>query len=292
MFRTATDEDEIARSRGRANRACVVGVPSAIAIADFCRFVAGAMATTRRVRVVAGRERSTYDVVMEFADDDAAETFVENYHGRKYASGRAETCVAVRVERVDEGGEASAALGTEVPTCPVCLDRLDAEASGIVTTICDHAFHAECLSGWADASCPVCRYAHEPESKARCATCGKDHDLVGVLDLRRSAVRTLRGGVRGESLDGDESHVLARAGDAARVGLRLRWLRAPVDSEQERTRRTDAAAVDAKGVVFGRRAARRARRFARQTSAIWTRSSRKRWWRPNSTPSRASTTCC
>jgi BRCA1-associated protein len=68
-------------------------------------------------------------------------------------------------------------VGKVVPTCPVCLDRLDAEASGIVTTICEHAFHAECLSGWADASCPVCRYAHEPESKARCATCGKDHDL-------------------------------------------------------------------------------------------------------------------
>ena len=180
LFKTQSDDGCATTTRRNANAACVVGVPSAIAIADFCRFVAGAMATTRSVRAVAGRgdgARSTYDAVLEFDDGDAADAFVENYHGRKYAMGREETCVAVRVVRVEEGEEASGTLGTEVPTCPVCLDRLDAEASGIVTTICEHAFHAECLSGWADASCPVCRYAHEPESKARCATCGKDHDL-------------------------------------------------------------------------------------------------------------------
>ena len=180
LFKTTRDDERATTTRPNANAACVVGVPSAIAIADFCRFVAGAMATTRSVRAVAGRgdgARSTYDAVLEFDDGDAADAFVENYHGRRYAMGREETCVAVRVVRVEEGAEASGTLGTEVPTCPVCLDRLDAEASGIVTTICEHAFHAECLSGWADASCPVCRYAHEPESKARCATCGKDHDL-------------------------------------------------------------------------------------------------------------------
>lgn len=71
----------------------------------------------------------------------------------------------------------------ELPTCPVCLgsyeglacmvvdihmttymcpqkcaDRLDSTVTGILTTLCNHAFHCRCLSKWRDASCPVCRH--------------------------------------------------------------------------------------------------------------------------------------
>ena len=48
---------------------------------------------------------------------------------------------------------------TELPPCPVCLERLDDHISGVVTTVCNHVFHADCLQRWAGASCPVCRYA-------------------------------------------------------------------------------------------------------------------------------------
>ena len=34
---------------------------------------------------------------------------------------------------------------TELPTCPVCLERLDHHISGVVTTVCNHRFHSECL---------------------------------------------------------------------------------------------------------------------------------------------------
>lgn len=30
---------------------------------------------------------------------------------------------------------------TELPACPVCLERLDASASGMLTTVCNHTFH-------------------------------------------------------------------------------------------------------------------------------------------------------
>ncbi len=183
-------EGEEARPRDRTSVVCVIGVPSAMSVADFCRFAAGAADSLRSTRVVAPARardgevtRSSYDALLEFEDRDAADVFVDNYHGRRLMSGRAETCVALYVASVEfEDGDGSRTISasdarTEVPTCPVCLDRLDAEVSGIVTTICNHSFHAECLSGWADASCPVCRYAHEPEAKATCASCGKDHDL-------------------------------------------------------------------------------------------------------------------
>lgn len=61
---------------------------------------------------------------------------------------------------------------TELPSCPVCLDRLDANTSGIVTTVCNHRFHNQCLRQWADTSCPVCRYCQAPRNGApECASC-------------------------------------------------------------------------------------------------------------------------
>ena len=30
----------------------------------------------------------------------------------------------------------------------------------VFTTACDHSFHTQCLSQWADSPCPVCRYHH------------------------------------------------------------------------------------------------------------------------------------
>jgi len=35
---------------------------------------------------------------------------------------------------------------TELPTCPVCLERLDETSSGILTILCNHSFHCQCLS--------------------------------------------------------------------------------------------------------------------------------------------------
>lgn len=52
---------------------------------------------------------------------------------------------------------------TEMPTCPVCLERLDASSSGVLTTICNHTFHCTCLSQWLDDTCPVCRYCFVDE---------------------------------------------------------------------------------------------------------------------------------
>jgi len=137
----------------------------------------------------------------------------------------------------EEGGEASAATTTtttkknprppllapnrppppgttELPPCPVCLERLDDHISGVVTTVCNHVFHADCLQRWAGASCPVCRYAgggsanssspsaaflgalsnlpgasaaaiaanaaafgSQSSSQSRCSTCSATHDL-------------------------------------------------------------------------------------------------------------------
>lgn len=39
---------------------------------------------------------------------------------------------------------------TELPTCPVCLERMDESVDGILTILCNHAFHTSCLAKWGD----------------------------------------------------------------------------------------------------------------------------------------------
>ena len=48
----------------------------------------------------------------------------------------------------------------ELPTCPVCLERMDATVTGLLTIPCQHTFHCQCLTKWKDDTCPVCRYSH------------------------------------------------------------------------------------------------------------------------------------
>ena len=67
---------------------------------------------------------------------------------------------------------------TEIPTCPVCLDRFDPTTTGVLTTVCNHIFHCSCLRGWQDSSCPVCRYCQTAGDIASCCeTCGESEDL-------------------------------------------------------------------------------------------------------------------
>ncbi|KAF4125546.1 BRCA1-associated protein, partial [Geosmithia morbida] len=49
----------------------------------------------------------------------------------------------------------------ELPTCPVCLERMD-ETSGLMTIPCSHVFHCTCLKNWKGSGCPVCRFTNAP----------------------------------------------------------------------------------------------------------------------------------
>lgn len=74
----------------------------------------------------------------------------------------------------------------ELPTCPVCLEKLDPAVSGILTMVCNHSFHCRCMSKWkGENTCPICRYhdrsadvgprchmCHTTESLWICLICG------------------------------------------------------------------------------------------------------------------------
>ncbi|KAL8793560.1 MAG: hypothetical protein Q9195_003822 [Heterodermia aff. obscurata] len=80
----------------------------------------------------------------------------------------------------------------ELPTCPVCLERMD-ESTGLLTILCQHVFHCSCLQKWRGSGCPVCRYTqhrsshpslpstststNRAENLNECSTCHSDQNL-------------------------------------------------------------------------------------------------------------------
>jgi len=109
--------------------------------------------------------QSSYAVILSFEDQDSADAFALNYHNRRFSSLVEGECRALFVRAIELEGESkdtdpldasSSTTLNELPSCPVCLDRLDQDVSGcLVTTVCSHSFHASCLSRWGDSSCPV-----------------------------------------------------------------------------------------------------------------------------------------
>ncbi|KAI9825201.1 MAG: hypothetical protein M1826_007058 [Phylliscum demangeonii] len=90
---------------------------------------------------------------------------------------RPQTAAAAAGRRSDEAGRSSsqyaaaASLSTkpvapptpslvELPTCPVCLERMD-DTTGLLTILCQHVFHCACLQRWRGSGCPVCRYTQD-----------------------------------------------------------------------------------------------------------------------------------
>lgn len=75
----------------------------------------------------------------------------------------------------------------ELPTCPVCLERMD-ESTGLLTILCQHVFHCACLEKWRGSGCPVCRYTQNDaftshrggdgeSADNECSVCGSTQNL-------------------------------------------------------------------------------------------------------------------
>jgi len=76
----------------------------------------------------------------------------------------------------DKATVADAAWEYDASTCVICMDRME---SRVLTTVCNHSFHVECLMKWQDSPCPVCRFHHNNASEA--STCQVGLPPVGEV---------------------------------------------------------------------------------------------------------------
>ncbi|XP_057534414.1 BRAP2 RING ZnF UBP domain-containing protein 2 isoform X2 [Amaranthus tricolor] len=168
---------------GRKPLVCVLGVPNHMTYADFCRFSGSFIQHMLEMRIVRNDEMGDrYIVLIRFDNQDSTDEFFNHFNGKVFSSLEPEACHVLFIIDVQYTGsiehrQASFVNSTEQPTCPVCLERLDQETSGILTTICNHSFHCSCISKWTDSSCPVCRYCQQQSEKSTCFICQTSENL-------------------------------------------------------------------------------------------------------------------
>ncbi|GIY59957.1 BRCA1-associated protein [Caerostris extrusa] len=176
----------LAEEAERSEMLCILAVPAAMTSHDLLQFVAPVYDDIENMRIIKDNKPNQYMVLIKFKTKVliGADIFYKNFNGTRFNSIEPEVChlaFVAKVETIKESEEVCLPLPglTELPTCPVCLERMDESVEGILTILCNHSFHGSCLAQWGDTSCPVCRYSQTPELMPdnRCATCGSQDSL-------------------------------------------------------------------------------------------------------------------
>ncbi|CAH0595549.1 unnamed protein product [Chrysodeixis includens] len=158
-----------------AKTLCLLSVPGALGAPDLLAFAAACQQDIAHVRVLRDGSPDHYMALFTFRTSHAAREFHETFDGVPYSSLEPNAlCHMAWVSRVEWARDGTPPPShTELPTCPVCLERMDESVAGVLSVQCAHAFHAACLVRWRDARCPVCRCAQTPEPRggAVCAQC-------------------------------------------------------------------------------------------------------------------------
>ncbi|KAK4761050.1 hypothetical protein SAY87_005943 [Trapa incisa] len=171
---------------GRNPSLCVLGVPNHMTYADFCQFCAAFIQHILEMRIVRNDGMDDlYSVLITFDSEDSADGFYKYYNGRRFNSLEVDICRILYTVDVQYFGykgsteniQTALMPSIEQPTCPVCLERLDQDAGGTLTTICNHSFHISCISKWTDSSCPVCRFCQQQPEKSTCFVCQTSENL-------------------------------------------------------------------------------------------------------------------
>ncbi|KNC71115.1 hypothetical protein SARC_16349, partial [Sphaeroforma arctica JP610] len=94
-------------------------------------------------------------VLLQFMDQELADEFYTVYNNTRFSFLEEAVCHVVYVQKITNAKSSEMDLKlrfgiTELPSCAVCLERIDEGVSGILTTLCNHTFHCECMKSWRD----------------------------------------------------------------------------------------------------------------------------------------------
>ncbi|GAB7340213.1 hypothetical protein MBLNU457_6680t1 [Dothideomycetes sp. NU457] len=184
----------------QCNTLCILAVPSWMMPSDLLGFVGDqTREDVSHFRLIRTGRANKYMVLMKFKQAKRAVEWQKAYNGRLFSAMEPENCHVVfikSVEFLNPDSDVSEANNfpqnnidpftpaprsrfkatipsstkpfapptpslIELPTCPVCLERMD-ETTGLLTILCQHVFHCACLEKWRGSGCPVCRYTQSP----------------------------------------------------------------------------------------------------------------------------------
>ncbi|QSZ34691.1 hypothetical protein DSL72_007546 [Monilinia vaccinii-corymbosi] len=169
---------------------CMPAVPTYLTPRDFLGFVGEkTVYEVSHFRMVMTGRLNRYMVLMKFRDGHVARRWRAEWDGKVFNSMEPETCHVLFIKSITFQTPASSRSNTsfpelshdpftpapmqnnlkpfppptpnliELPTCPVCLERMD-DTTGLFTILCQHVFHCACLEKWRGIGCPVCRHTN------------------------------------------------------------------------------------------------------------------------------------
>ncbi|KAH6723939.1 hypothetical protein BKA61DRAFT_638572 [Leptodontidium sp. MPI-SDFR-AT-0119] len=170
---------------------CIPAVPSYLTTNDFLGFVGEKTRDeVSHFRMVMTGRMNRYLVLMKFRDAAVAKRWRKEWDGKVFNSMEPETCHVTFIKSITFQAPNSSHPNTsfpelshdpftpsstpasslrpfppptpnlvELPTCPVCLERMD-DTTGLLTILCQHVFHCDCLQKWRGSGCPVCRHTN------------------------------------------------------------------------------------------------------------------------------------
>lgn len=176
LFRQSSSQSELTNS-GDDTMVLILAVPSYFTATDLLGFIGDSyLPHITHLRILKSDKPNRFVVLIKFDDIVKAAEFHYNYNGKPFNSMEPESCMVVFIKsvRFQEGSTNDMLIPfmlddpftrqnhqlVELPTCPVCLDRMDLTVTGLITIPCQHTFHCQCLSKWSDDTCPICRYSN------------------------------------------------------------------------------------------------------------------------------------
>ena len=183
---------------------CIPAVPSYMTASDFLGWVGEKTRDmVSHFRMIMTGRMNRYMMLMKFRDGRAARRWRAEWDGKVFNGMEPENCHVLFIKSIKfqtsttvtggkekqsfpemEGDPFTPTLTTsdgasssfapkplppptpalvELPTCPVCLERMD-ETTGLLTILCQHVFHCDCLQKWRGSGCPVCRHIQPTRS--------------------------------------------------------------------------------------------------------------------------------
>ncbi|KAI7852106.1 hypothetical protein BDC45DRAFT_485795 [Circinella umbellata] len=138
---------------------CVLAIPTYMQPLDFIKFTG---TSVKSYRIIRDHTPNKYTALLKFDNITTAKEFYKRFNGKQFNVMEPELChvVYLRYKEFDAFNHNNNIL--ELPTCPVCLERMDESVSGLMTIQCEHTFQCYCLSKWGDGNCPTCNYSIKP----------------------------------------------------------------------------------------------------------------------------------
>ncbi|CAO0791627.1 unnamed protein product [Mucor circinelloides] len=160
---------------------CILAVPSYMTFKDFTDFLGSANSHIEHYRFIRDFSPNKYTALLKFKDRQSAFACYQKFNGRRfnmtepeishvvYLESNTVECVIIPPQSypyLSETLSQDLAHKTqdmaELPTCPVCLERMDESITGLQHIQCHHTTQCYCIDKWGHNQCPVCRYSQRP----------------------------------------------------------------------------------------------------------------------------------